>query len=157
MKTSTVVAVIVALVVVAGGWYWWSQNNMAPATPTTQQVTTSTVPETFALRTNTSADLGTYLVDTNGMTLYMYTKDTPGVSNCSGQCAANWPPYVVASADAATHVQAGVAGKVGTITRADGSLQVTYNDEPLYYWVKDTKPGDTTGQNVGGVWFVVKP
>jgi predicted lipoprotein with Yx(FWY)xxD motif len=55
------------------------------------------------------------------------------------------------------NAQAGVGGVLGTIARTDGALQVTYNGAPLYYWKNDTKSGDTTGQNVGGVWFVVKP
>jgi predicted lipoprotein with Yx(FWY)xxD motif len=51
----------------------------------------------------------------------------------------------------------GVTGKLGTTTRTDGSLQVTYNDQPLYFFVGDTKAGDTTGQGVGNVWYVVNP
>ena len=52
---------------------------------------------------------------------------------------------------------AGVPGKLGSITRADGIKQVTYNDMPLYYWASDMKPGDMTGQGVGGVWFMMSP
>jgi len=101
-------------------------------------------------------ELGAFLVGANGMTLYLFTKDTPGVSNCVDQCAANWPPLTVAEGERPT-LAAGVPGMLGVITRADGSRQVTYNGSPLYYWVKDTAPGDATGQNVNEVWFVVKP
>ena len=90
------------------------------------------------------------------MMLYKYTKDSKGVSNCVGACAVNWPPYTV-PAGSVLNLQAGVTGMISTITRADGTLQVAYNGVPLYYWKDDKKPGDTTGQNVGGVWFVVKP
>jgi predicted lipoprotein with Yx(FWY)xxD motif len=101
------------------------------------------------------AKLGDYLVATNGMTLYSYSKDTNGVSNCSGTCAANWPPYahtvaepLVASAD--------VTGALTVSARVDQSQQITYKGMPLYFWKNDTKPGDITGQNVGG-FVIVKP
>lgn len=102
----------------------------------------------------TDAKLGPILVGPNGMTLYLYTKDTANVSNCSGGCAAAWPPLTVTgSATAGT----GVSGTLGTIKRADGSMQVTYNGWPLYYYAADTKAGDTTGQGVGSVWYVLSP
>jgi len=106
------------------------------------------------IKVSSSTDLGDFLVDEKGMTLYLFTKDTPGVSNCSGSCLTAWPPLLTTDEPRAGD---GVTGKLGTITRDDGSLQVTYNDMPLYYYVTDVKPGDTTGQDVGGVWFVVAP
>jgi predicted lipoprotein with Yx(FWY)xxD motif len=101
-------------------------------------------------------DLGKFLVDSKGMTLYLYTKDTPGVSNCYDQCAVNWPPLIV-DANAKLTAGDGVPGKLDTTARKDGSLQVTYNNWPLYYWIKDKAVGDATGQNVGKVWFVIAP
>jgi len=101
-----------------------------------------------------NATLGDFLVDSKGMTLYLYTKDTPGVSNCSGKCLAAWPALLTNGAPIAG---TGVTGKLGTTTRDDGSMQVTYDDMPLYYYVSDAKPGDVTGQGVGGVWYVVAP
>ncbi len=103
-----------------------------------------------------NADLGSFLVGPNGMTLYLFTKDTPGVSNCSGDCLAKWPPLLVPEGQQPT-VQPGLTGTVSTIERDDGTYQVTYNDMPLYYWVSDMQPGDATGQNVGEVWFVIQP
>lgn len=103
------------------------------------------------------ATLGQYLTGPNGMTLYLFTKDTPGVSNCYDQCAVNWPPLYSYYVGALPKLPAGATGKLSLVTRKDGTQQVAYNDMPLYYWIKDKKPGDTTGQNVGGVWFVVKP
>ena len=97
------------------------------------------------------------LVDGKGMTLYLYTKDTPGVSNCSAGCLAKWPPLTAESLGNIT-VGTGVdKTKLGLADLADGKKIVTYNKMPLYYWVNDSKPGDTTGQNVGGVWYVVAP
>lgn len=98
---------------------------------------------------------GKILVNSQGMTLYLYTKDTPNTSNCYDQCAANWPPLIVTGAPTG-----GVdidATKLGTTQRADGSLQVTYNGWPLYTYIGDKVAGEATGQNVGSVWFVISP
>lgn len=102
------------------------------------------------------ANLGTILAGPNGMTVYRYTKDSPGVSNCYDKCAVNWPPLLL-SAGEQPLAPAGLNGTMGTTTRKDGAVQVTYNGWPLYYWARDQKPGDTTGQNVGQVWFVLNP
>ncbi|MBN1963330.1 MAG: hypothetical protein JW910_01705 [Anaerolineae bacterium] len=101
-------------------------------------------------------DLGPFLVDANGMTLYMFTNDAPGVSNCTGDCELNWPPLLMDETGQPT-LEAGVPGTLGIITREDGSGQVAYNGMPLYYWVNDAAPGDATGQGVRDVWFVVAP
>lgn len=100
------------------------------------------------------ATLGPILSDSAGRTLYVFTKDWPGISTCYDQCATAWPPLLTRSEPVAP---AGLDGLLGATERNDGSRQVTYNGMPLYYWAKDTKPGDTTGQKVGGVWFVVNP
>src|SRR5262245_19569513 len=101
-------------------------------------------------------DLGSFLVGPNGMTLYIFTPDPINKSVCNGQCAENWPPLTVDSADNLTAAE-GIPGTLGTTTRDDGTLQVTYNGLPLYYWVYDEAPGDTTGQRVGRVWWIVPP
>lgn len=104
-----------------------------------------------------SPELGHYLVGPNDLTLYLYTRDESDVSNCSGRCLANWPALTVQSEEELT-LPAGLAGELDVIKRADdGTLHVTYNGMPLYYWVRDTKAGETTGQGVGDVWYVVNP
>jgi predicted lipoprotein with Yx(FWY)xxD motif len=104
-----------------------------------------------------SADLGSFLTDAEGMTLYLFTKDEPGISNCTGDCLANWPALTVEE-DAELTLPEGVPGTLDVIEREDdGTYQVTYNGWPLYYWVGDTAAGDTTGQGVGDVWFVIEP
>jgi predicted lipoprotein with Yx(FWY)xxD motif len=100
--------------------------------------------------------IGTYLVASNGMTVYAFKNDGLGISNCADQCAVAWPPYTVESADGLT-VGDGIGGVVGTIARADGALQVTYNDMPLYFWANDSEIGDTTGNNFRTVWTIVAP
>jgi predicted lipoprotein with Yx(FWY)xxD motif len=108
----------------------------------------------YTVMVATNATLGNYLVDGDGKTLYWYTKDTVGASACTGNCITNWPavtnstfvvPSVLNPADFAT------------IKRDDGITQVTYKGYPLYYWIKDTKRGDATGQYVGKVWYVIDP
>ncbi|QRF60481.1 hypothetical protein [Variovorax paradoxus] len=92
------------------------------------------------------------LVGPNGMTLYTFDKDTAGngKSVCNGQCATNWPPYMAADGDKA-------AGDFSIVTRDDGKKQWAAKGWPLYYWIKDTKPGDKTGDGVNGSWKTAKP
>jgi predicted lipoprotein with Yx(FWY)xxD motif len=103
------------------------------------------------VKTTTGA-LGTYLVDGEGKTLYLYTKDTtPGKSVCEGPCIAAWPA-LKGTAKAGSDVD---AAALGTATLPDGTTMVAYHDVPLYYFKADAKAGDTKGQAVGGVWYVV--
>ena len=98
----------------------------------------------------TQTDKGPALADAKGMTLYVFDKDSAGKSACNGKCAENWPPL---TADAAAAPPAGYS----VITRDDGQKQWAYKGKPLYGWVKDTKPGDTTGDGVGGSWHIAAP
>lgn len=90
------------------------------------------------------------LVGAKDMTLYTFDKDAGGKSACNGPCAANWPPLMAAAGDTAS-------GDYSIITRDDGSKQWAIKGKPLYYWVKDAKPGDKTGDGVNTVWHVAKP
>lgn len=92
---------------------------------------------------------GDMLTDLNGMTLYTFDKDKKGESVCYDGCAAKWPPYL-----ASDHAKGKKGFKV--ITRKDGSKQWAYKNQPLYTWVGDAQPGDTTGDGVGGVWHIAK-
>jgi len=102
--------------------------------------------------------LGRILVDSKGITLYDFVKDKGTTSVCYGACAALWPPLITKGKPVAG---LGVrASLLGTTKRKDGKLEVTYNGHPLYYFVTDTKPGQTTGQAVnqfGGPWWVLSP
>ena len=92
------------------------------------------------------------LVGSNNMTLYTFAKDTAGSgkSMCNGPCAANWPPLLVDGSPA-------VSGDYSVITRDDGKKQLAFKGIPLYFWVKDTKPGDKTGDGfLNGAWKIVK-
>jgi len=92
------------------------------------------------------------LVGPNGMTLYVFDKDAAnsGKSACNGPCATNWPPLM--AADAAQGV-----GDYMVITRDDGKKQWAMKGKPLYYWAKDSKPGDKTGDGFMTIWHVAKP
>jgi predicted lipoprotein with Yx(FWY)xxD motif len=101
--------------------------------------------------------LGQILVDTDGMTLYGFTADTAGESTCYEQCATNWPPLLVDDAAAAVAGAGLDASLITTVERTDGTIQVKYGDWPLYYFANDAAAGDTNGQAVGDVWYVVDP
>lgn len=101
---------------------------------------------------------GKHLVDGKGMSLYVFEADHNGMSACSGKCAKAWPPL---TASQKPEAMGGVdASMLGTTKRKDGSMQVTYDGMPLYYFVRDKAPGDMNGQGVngfGGEWYLVGP
>jgi len=123
-------------------------SSPAPATPTSAA--------TVAVANNSK--LGTILVDGSGRTLYLFQADKGMSSTCYGQCAVYWPPLLT---NGAPKAGSGVGGTLlGTTTRTDGTIEVTYGGHPLYYVVTDHNPGDATGQavnNFGALWNVVGP
>ena len=88
-------------------------------------------------------------VGANGMTLYTFDKDAGGKSMCNGPCATTWPPLMATSGSA--------SGDWSMITRDDGSKQWAYKGKPVYFWVKDQKAGDRTGDGFNSVWHTAKP
>lgn len=103
----------------------------------------------------TNPNLGTILADRNGKTLYVFLRDTPNTSSaCYDRCATNWPPLLITEGNPVAGQ--GVNGNLlGVLARTDGTRQVMYNGMPLYYFAADANPGDTNGQGVGKVWFVL--
>ena len=105
-----------------------------------------------------SSSLGQILVDGNGKTLYLFEADTSTQSTCAGACAQAWPPLTT---NGAPKVAASASPSLlGTTTRSDGTMQVTYSGHPLYYFAGDTKPGDTNGEGstaFGAGWDVLSP
>jgi predicted lipoprotein with Yx(FWY)xxD motif len=156
-------AALLGLAGCAGG----GDNNKAapPAAPeTTAAPESSAMPTTgesspaagsVDLKTAKSS-LGEIVVDGKGMTVYYFTKDKKdsGVSNCTGDCIVAWPPVLTESDSPKVD---GVTAKIGTIKTPEGKKQITIDGMPVYYWQKDTKPGDVTGQDVNEVWYVVAP
>jgi predicted lipoprotein with Yx(FWY)xxD motif len=139
----------VALVALALGATACGSDDAGDAAATTVGVAaTSTA---GAAVTTASSPLGTILVDSQGRTLYTYQPDEQGPSRCTGQCIADWPAL-----EGPASPGAGIdASKLATAPRADGSQQVTYDRWPLYHFAGDTKAGDTHGQGVDDVWYVV--
>lgn len=120
-----------------------AEPTASSSEPTVQTVTVGTA----------QSDLGTILVDGDGMTLYLFTADSPGVSTCEDACLAAWPP-LLGEPEAGEGADSAL---LGTLVRSDGSTQVSYDGWPLYYWAQDAAPGDTSGQGVNDVWWVVSP
>lgn len=128
-------------------------TTMTETTMTETTMTETTSGESSAAMTLTTADsdLGTILVDDAGNTLYLFVPDAQGDSTCYDDCEANWPPF-------AGEVSAGEGvddSLLGTTERTDGTVQATYNGWPLYYFAADAAPGDTNGQGINDVWWVV--
>jgi predicted lipoprotein with Yx(FWY)xxD motif len=132
-----------------------SEAGSPPPAPSSSSASSSSPASSDVLKT-ASTSLGTIVVDAQGLSVYYFDKDVAGSgkSTCSGQCLQDWPAVV---ADSSSPQVNGVTGKVGTIKRDDGTIQVTLNGLPLYLFIGDKKPGDVTGQAVDKVWWVVAP
>jgi len=105
-----------------------------------------------------TSKLGRILADSRGRTLYLFENDKRGHSSCAGACATYWPPLLTRGKP--TAARAAKQALLGTTRRADGTTQVTYAGHPLYRFVQDTKPGQTTGQDLhdfGAGWYVLAP
>jgi len=107
-----------------------------------------------AVKVSKKEGIGSFLVDIKGVTLYYFKKDTPGKSACEGDCVTRWPLYFRGAVAAKDGLK---TEDFGSITRADGEQQTTYKGMPLYYFAGDKNPGETTGQGVKDVWYVVNP
>ncbi len=130
--------------------------TVAPATapaPAPTTAATAPQPKAVTLQIAQNAKLGKFLADGDGRTLYLFTKDTPNTSNCNDKCAQTWPPVLPSGKPT---LKDGVSDAlIGTTTRKDGTSQLTYNGWPVYYYAPDVTPGDTNGQAVGKVWWVI--
>ena len=108
--------------------------------------------------TTAKSSAGTFLTNGSGRAVYLWVKDTGDMSNCNGACAGAWPP--VTTTATATASGSAKASDIGTITRSDGTKQVTYDGHPLYYFSGDSGPGTATGQGsdgFGAKWWLVAP
>jgi predicted lipoprotein with Yx(FWY)xxD motif len=150
---SKVVAFAVAAVALIAACGGSSSSSTAATSPAPSPAAAG---EKIAVVTN--AKLGQILVDESGMTVYLFVADTGTTSTCYTTCATIWPPVLTTGAP-----QAGAgaqASLLGTTTRTDGKVEVTYAGHPLYYFVQDKAAGDATGQAIngfGGLWWVLSP
>ena len=124
-----------------------------PAPPTTVPTVAPAQAAAFTIQLGQKDQLGKFLADGNDRTLYLFTKDSKDTSNCNDSCAQAWPPIPSTSKP---DLKEGLnAALIGSTQRKDGTTQLTYNGWPLYYFGKDQQAGDTNGQAVGSVWWVV--
>lgn len=164
---NTVASSVVFLGLLAG--CTGNNDNDSATTPTVTERDESTTTEqpstedgggTATVVVSSTEKFGDILTDSKGMTLYLFTKDKPGKSVCYDGCTKNWPPLIISETPSSSRAPSAgpeVMAQLDTIERKNGSIQVTIADHPLYYYAGDEMPGDTTGQGLGGVWFVVGP
>jgi predicted lipoprotein with Yx(FWY)xxD motif len=136
-----------------------SETPAATTSPTKTDSPTATPIETetgTTVQVRTHPDLGELLVAHDEMTLYMFDQDTKGseASSCAGGCADSWPPLTVGAEPSKGDA---VTGELSTFERDDDSTQLAANGWPLYYFTPDEEPGDTLGQGVNDVWWVLRP
>lgn len=161
MKTRHGFLIVAALATISlagcapGGGGDTSGGNAGGTSAATAPATTET-PSGSADLATASTPLGTVVVDSAGMTVYYFDKDTAnsGTSVCTGACLDSWPPVTTSSS---TPTADGVTGMLGTITTPDGMMQITLQGLPLYTYAGDKAAGDVTGQGVKGIWWVVSP
>ncbi len=175
MKPSWIVGLLAAIALVAGAWYVMqptSETGLFNTPGATDQGTEtgqvqqqpledgaegSIIGANLALGLSGNTKVGNYLIGYNGMAVYTKNGDSAATSTCYDTCAQNWPPYLVGPEDNVNQLKAGVTGKADTFIREDGTIQMTYNGKPLYFYVGDKTSTDVTGEGLGGVWHVAKP
>jgi predicted lipoprotein with Yx(FWY)xxD motif len=113
--------------------------------------TTSIAPPDVAIATSS---LGSILVDGEGLTLYVFSNDAPGSSSCIDSCALSWPPLAASTVAVGDDLD---PADFSLITRPDGTSQLAVGQRPLYRFAGDIAPGETSGQGLNGLWFVVAP
>jgi predicted lipoprotein with Yx(FWY)xxD motif/nitrite reductase/ring-hydroxylating ferredoxin subunit len=145
MRNASALVAFVTIAVLVSGCM-----ESGPSTSTNPQATTL-ASGPVRLTVGENKDIGRYLADSRGMALYVYKKDSPGKSNCLGQCAQNWPP-LEATGDVSP--AAGTPGTFTVVARTDGTKQVAYNGMPLYFYAGDKNAGDILGNGVGDVWSI---
>jgi predicted lipoprotein with Yx(FWY)xxD motif len=131
--------------------------SSAPASPAGSSPAASGSASATVITTATASG-GTFLVTSSGRAVYLWAKDTGNMSACTGACAGAWPP--VTTTGTVTASGGAKASELGTITRSDGTKQVTYDGHPLYFFAGDSGPGTATGQgsdNFGAKWWLVAP
>jgi predicted lipoprotein with Yx(FWY)xxD motif len=149
----------VGLLAAACGSAATSSSQPAGSTPAAAGSTPSASAQAAAtVIKTTSGSAGAFLTNDSGRAIYLWDKDTMNMSMCSGACAGAWPP--VTANGSVTAAGGATAKDLGTITRSDGTKQVTYDGHPLYYFEGDTGPGTDKGQGLNGfgaLWYLVAP
>lgn len=147
---------VIGLVVYGAVYYFYIGSKgiyTAPTTSTVAKDVTGKVAKTdhdniYTIRTDASK--GKHMTDFEGMSLYVFDKDTPNTSNCQGSCLKTWPVYISGAA-----AQGTLPADFSVITRSDGSKQFAWMGKPLYYYKGDRQPGDISGDGVDGTWHLI--
>ena len=117
-------------------------------------------PTGYTIKTSSKQGISSYLVDSNGMTLYYFTRDTQGTASsnptsiCAGGCNEIWPVFYTGTINVPSDLK---TSDISSFARQGGDMQTTYKGWPLYYYYLDKQPSDTKGQGVNGVWFIINP
>jgi predicted lipoprotein with Yx(FWY)xxD motif len=149
------VAALAAAVAVAVAAFGGSASTAKAGVAATRHVT-----KAATVQTRKVGKLGTILVNSKGLTLYMFVPDKQKKVTCKGSCAVIWPPLKLKSGQKPTAGGAAKKSLLGTDKNPSGGLVVTYNKWPLYTYITDTKPGQAKGQALdlnGGLWYVLSP
>ena len=149
------IAALAGLLVILAACTGSGGASASPSTAAASAGASSAAAETYEV-TVANGSVGAYLAGEDGKTLYTFKADSANTSTCVDTCATKWPPFTVSATDT-LKAGTGVAGTLTTFARPDGSMQAAYNGVPLYYYSGDSKAGDTTGQGVGGKWYVATP
>lgn len=147
MKTY-IIAILIGIIFIAGCTTPYTSNVIAPQI---NEITNNAEPKPVYLKTMLIDNVGKILVDDLGMVLYTKTGEFKS-SSCYNICAKNWPPVVVSDSILARDI---LPGKLDMITRTDGTMQATYNNMPLYYYIADSMAGQISGNGLNGIWSVV--
>jgi predicted lipoprotein with Yx(FWY)xxD motif len=159
MRNRWLAASFLAAAAVVGLAACGSSSPSAPSGSTTSNPPAAAPTSTSSASSDMAAGIKTataggrvVLIDAQGFTLYWYTPDSATSSACTGSCATAWPP-LTGTPSFASGVS--LTGKLGTIKRADGSIQATYNGHPLYLFKADTSAGVAKGNKAGGIWWIM--
>jgi len=156
MRKSIIILVlaVIAAMFVAGCSSTPSGGGTPTPTGTAQPTVTSAA---YTVMTTSNSQLGTFLVDGKGITLYNFTIDSRDSSACTGGCVGVWPVFYTSTVTVPSSLS---ASDFSSFMRSDGKMQTAFKGMPLYYYVGDSSPGQTTGQGLnqfGGLWYVVPP
>jgi len=148
-----IIGYLIAALIVYGIIYYFinvgrTKNNLSNQQTQNSATTTSSSNKVYLIKTNPSK--GPYLTDLKGKTLYIFDKDTKGISACYGVCIAAWPAYTTSSSS-------NLPDNITVTKRNDKSLQYSYKGKPLYFYILDIRPGDVSGDGLEGIWHLVKP
>ncbi len=159
MKKLIYLLIVIAVVAaIAALWIFFGSAPKAVAPASSSQTSSALSVKSAYFDEKTNSTLGTYLTDNKGITLYTFTHDLNGVSNCTGACLQKWPPYGPGvSATGATSINLPMLPEnVGAIKGNNGMIQLTWKGAPLYYYFQDKAPGDAFGEGILGAWYVIK-